>query len=227
MPKDGQTSNPFWNLEFAPSAAERAQLAKTFKGHQNSVSGLAFHPKRMKSYTQTEQGDLAPDRALAMEGEITRGHDERARTLAIDSEITATVDPGAGKDTAGGAVARARRLLAAGDLARARRGRAAAAARRARLRVPRARRRRRARRVAPPAAEHAAAIFTSAVGSSDKILIGQCSHSHTLSRYSSVNSRDTPRLTRGSEGRPCRASAIWWRAWRRPGWGWRRSRASR
>ena len=33
-----------------------------------------------------------------------------------------------------------------------------------RLRVPRARRRRRARRVAPPAAEHAAAIFTSAVG---------------------------------------------------------------
>ena len=72
------------------------------------MSGLAFHPTRMKSYTQTEQGDLAPDRALAIEGEITRGHDDRARAHAIDSEITATVDPGAGKDTAGGAVARAR-----------------------------------------------------------------------------------------------------------------------
>ena len=85
------------------------------------MSGLAFHPKRIKSHTQTEQGDLAPHRALAIEGEITTGQDARARALAIDSEITATVDPGAGKDTAGGAVARAR---AAGTEAAAARARA-------------------------------------------------------------------------------------------------------
>ena len=46
LPKDGQTANPFWNLDFPPSAADRAQLAKTFKGHQNSVAGLAFHPTK-------------------------------------------------------------------------------------------------------------------------------------------------------------------------------------
>lgn len=46
FPPDNPEENPFLNLEFDPANFEFYQLKKSFKGHVNSISCCAFHPKK-------------------------------------------------------------------------------------------------------------------------------------------------------------------------------------
>ena len=48
-PDDGSVVNPFAALDFDAPPVERFQLRKTFRGHQNSVSGIAFHPRKVRT----------------------------------------------------------------------------------------------------------------------------------------------------------------------------------
>lgn len=45
LPADGAT-NPHLGRQYPPAEVDRFQLSKTFKGHVNAVSALAFHPKK-------------------------------------------------------------------------------------------------------------------------------------------------------------------------------------
>ena len=77
MPTDGNIDNPYWDKEFEPVAAERAQLAKTFKGHNNAVASVAFHPRKqiLATVSDDETWKLwsVPNGDLIMSGE---GHKE-------------------------------------------------------------------------------------------------------------------------------------------------------
>lgn len=42
-----QVENPFLDLAFQPPTVERFALRKSFKGHLNSVSAVAFHPRKV------------------------------------------------------------------------------------------------------------------------------------------------------------------------------------
>lgn len=44
-----QVDNPFLELVFQPPTVERFALRKSFKGHLNSVSAVAFHPRKVGS----------------------------------------------------------------------------------------------------------------------------------------------------------------------------------
>lgn len=46
LPPDEGVVNPFAELDFDAPPVDRFQLRKTFRGHLNSVSGLAFHPRK-------------------------------------------------------------------------------------------------------------------------------------------------------------------------------------
>lgn len=73
FPPDNPSANPFLSLEFDPAMLELYQTRKTFKGHVNSVSACAFHPK--KSIFATASDDETwrlwtfPDCELVMSGE--------------------------------------------------------------------------------------------------------------------------------------------------------------
>lgn len=74
---DGGTTNPFLNLVFEAAPVGNYQLSKTFKGHLNSVSSLAFHPKKhilaTVSDDQTWKLWAVPNGELIMSGEGHKG----------------------------------------------------------------------------------------------------------------------------------------------------------
>jgi WD40 repeat protein/regulator of replication initiation timing len=73
FPPDNPSANPFTNLEFDPANFDLYSNKKTFKGHVNSVSACAFHPK--KSIFATASDDETwrlwtfPECELVMSGE--------------------------------------------------------------------------------------------------------------------------------------------------------------
>lgn len=75
--EEGPFDNPFADIEFEPVAGDRLQLSKTFRGHQNSVSALAMHPKKplLATVSDDETWKLwsVPDCDLIMSGEGHRG----------------------------------------------------------------------------------------------------------------------------------------------------------
>merc|ERR1719230_690600 len=75
--EEGPFENPFAELEFEPVAGDRLQLSKTFRGHQNSVSACALHPKKplLATVSDDETWKLwsVPDCELIMSGEGHRG----------------------------------------------------------------------------------------------------------------------------------------------------------
>ncbi|CAM9146680.1 unnamed protein product [Ectocarpus sp. 12 AP-2014] len=46
LPNEDNVENPFLDLVFQPPTVERFALRKSFKGHLNSVSAVAFHPRK-------------------------------------------------------------------------------------------------------------------------------------------------------------------------------------
>ncbi|CAM9713984.1 unnamed protein product [Scytosiphon promiscuus] len=46
LPNEESVENPFMDLLFQPPTVERFALRKSFKGHLNSVSAVAFHPRK-------------------------------------------------------------------------------------------------------------------------------------------------------------------------------------
>lgn len=75
-PPDDPSNNPYMNLEFDPVNVEGYMTRKTFKGHVNSVSACAFHPKKPVFATGSDDETWrlwsVPDCELIMSGE---GHD--------------------------------------------------------------------------------------------------------------------------------------------------------
>jgi WD40 repeat protein len=73
FPPDDPASNPFLSLEFDHAQFDQFSTKKAFKGHVNSVSAVAFHPK--KSIFATASDDETwrlwtfPDCELVMSGE--------------------------------------------------------------------------------------------------------------------------------------------------------------
>ena len=76
LPSD-DVVNPFLNLVFEAAPVGSYQLNKTFKGHLNSVSGLAFHPKKhiLATVSDDETWKLwaVPNGELIMSGEGHKG----------------------------------------------------------------------------------------------------------------------------------------------------------
>jgi len=74
LPDDSNTENPFWNLQYEPASAASASLAKTFKGHGNAVSCVAFHPKKQICATASDDETwklwAMPTGDLIMSGEV-------------------------------------------------------------------------------------------------------------------------------------------------------------
>eukprot|EP00947_MAST-08B_sp_MAST-8B-sp1_P002546 g2546.t1 len=72
-PDPADAVNPFLNLEFDATPAETFSLMKTFKGHMNSVSAVAFHPKKpvLATVSDDETWKLwsVPTGELIMSGE--------------------------------------------------------------------------------------------------------------------------------------------------------------
>jgi WD40 repeat protein len=46
LPPDEPQANPFLSMDFDPAPLELFQTRKTYKGHVNSISSCAFHPKK-------------------------------------------------------------------------------------------------------------------------------------------------------------------------------------
>jgi sperm-associated antigen 16 protein len=71
--EDSQTSNPFAGFEFDPAGLEDMQTRKSQKGHLNSVSACAFHPKKPIFATASDDETwklwTVPDCELVMSGE--------------------------------------------------------------------------------------------------------------------------------------------------------------
>lgn len=73
FPPDNPAANPYLSLDFDPAPFDNYQARKTFKGHVNSISACAFHPK--KSIFATASDDETwrlwtfPDCELVMSGE--------------------------------------------------------------------------------------------------------------------------------------------------------------
>ena len=73
FPAESSEVNPFAELEFDPVRADAFQARKTNKGHLNSISAVAFHPKKpifaTASDDQTWRLWTLPDCELVMSGE--------------------------------------------------------------------------------------------------------------------------------------------------------------
>ena len=73
FPPDDLGNNPYINMEFDPAAAEAYMTRKSFKGHVNSVSACAFHPKKPIFATASDDETwrlwTVPDCELVMSGE--------------------------------------------------------------------------------------------------------------------------------------------------------------
>eukprot|EP00605_Chrysophyceae_sp_TOSAG23-4_P002838 GSChrysophyteH1.ASY1.ANO1.3126.1 assembled CDS len=73
----GRTSNPYLEMEFDPAPAEGYMTRKTYKGHVNSVSAAAFHPKKPVFATASDDETWrlwnVPDCELIMSGEGHNG----------------------------------------------------------------------------------------------------------------------------------------------------------
>lgn len=73
FPTDDPTSNPYLDMEFDPSPVEGFMTRKTYKGHVNSVSAVAFHPKKPVFATASDDETWrlwnVPDCELIMSGE--------------------------------------------------------------------------------------------------------------------------------------------------------------
>lgn len=73
FPPDNPAANPFLDLEFDPLQAQNFQVRKTYKGHLNSVSAVAFHPKKPIFATASDDETwrlwTMPDCELVMSGE--------------------------------------------------------------------------------------------------------------------------------------------------------------
>jgi len=80
----GTVANPYLKLEFDPVEAEAFTLQKTYRGHTNTISSLAFHPK--KSILATASDDetwklwSVPNGELIMSGE---GHKDWVSGVAF------------------------------------------------------------------------------------------------------------------------------------------------
>eukprot|EP00505_MAST-04D_sp_SCG-Rhode-Island_P004296 Stramenopile-MAST_4_protein_4296 len=89
MPTDEAVDNPYWGKEYEPNNAERAQLAKTFKGHNNAVASVAFHPRKqiLATVSDDETWKLwsVPNGDLIMSGE---GHKEWVSGVAFHPKGT-------------------------------------------------------------------------------------------------------------------------------------------
>jgi WD40 repeat protein len=72
-PPDDPSSNPYIDLEFDPASLDTFQLKKTQKAHLNSVSAIAFHPKKPIFATASDDETwrlwTASDSELIMSGE--------------------------------------------------------------------------------------------------------------------------------------------------------------
>jgi len=75
LPDDSNTENPYWNLQYEPASAASASMAKTFKGHANAVSCVAFHPKKQICATASDDETwklwAMPTGDLIMSGEVS------------------------------------------------------------------------------------------------------------------------------------------------------------
>jgi WD40 repeat protein len=73
FPPDNPAGNPFNDLEFDPAKADAFRPQKTVKGHLNSVSAVAFHPKKPIFATASDDETwrlwTLPDAELVMSGE--------------------------------------------------------------------------------------------------------------------------------------------------------------
>lgn len=76
-PADDPAANPYLDIEFDPAAAESYMTRKTYKGHVNSVSACAFHPKKPVFATASDDETWrlwsVPDCELIMSGEGHNG----------------------------------------------------------------------------------------------------------------------------------------------------------
>lgn len=76
--------NPYAELEFDRPSVENFALSKTFKGHSNAISGLAFHPKKpiLATVSDDETWKLwaSPNGDLIMSGE---GHQDWLSDIAF------------------------------------------------------------------------------------------------------------------------------------------------
>jgi WD40 repeat protein len=73
FPSDDSTTNPFSDMEFDPAGVESLLLRKTTRGHVNSISDVAFHPKKPIFATASDDETwrlwTLPDCELVMSGE--------------------------------------------------------------------------------------------------------------------------------------------------------------
>lgn len=73
FPPDDPANNPFANMDFDPAKSESYMTRKSFKGHVNSVSACAFHPKKPIFATASDDETwrlwTVPDCELVMSGE--------------------------------------------------------------------------------------------------------------------------------------------------------------
>jgi hypothetical protein len=73
FPADNSVENPFSTLEFDPVSAENFKTRKTTKGHLNSISAIAFHPRKPIFATASDDETwrlwTMPDTELVMSGE--------------------------------------------------------------------------------------------------------------------------------------------------------------
>lgn len=73
FPPDDPSLNPYLDMEFDPANAENYMTRKSFKGHLNSVSAVAFHPKKPVFATASDDETWrlwnVPDCELIMSGE--------------------------------------------------------------------------------------------------------------------------------------------------------------
>lgn len=73
FPPDGNVPNPYDKLDFDPITAENFKTRKTTKAHLNSISCIAFHPKKPVFATASDDETwrlwTMPDAELVMSGE--------------------------------------------------------------------------------------------------------------------------------------------------------------
>jgi regulator of replication initiation timing len=73
IPVDDPSSNPFLDLDFDPAPVDKFHERKAFRGHINSVSACAFHPKKPIIATASDDETwrlwTLPDCELVMSGE--------------------------------------------------------------------------------------------------------------------------------------------------------------
>ena len=73
FPADDPSLNPYLDMEFDPANSESYMTRKNFKGHLNSISACAFHPKKPVFATASDDETWKlwniPDCELIMSGE--------------------------------------------------------------------------------------------------------------------------------------------------------------